>query len=131
MKVLADTCIWSQVFRRKNPNPELSKKLKDLIHDNRIAMIGPIRQELLSGISQKQQFNKLKDHLSSFEDIPLKTIHFEKAGEFSNICKMKGIQGSTTDFLICAVASIENLMIFTIDKDFKNYEKHLQIKIIR
>jgi len=32
-------------------------------------IIGPIRQELLSGISDISQFNKLKDMLSAFEDI--------------------------------------------------------------
>jgi len=94
-------------------------------------MIGPIKQELLSGISNKQQFKKLKEILASFEDIPLKTKHFVKAAEFSNVCRNKGIQGSTTDFLICAVAYIENLIIFTTDNDFENYKKYLPIKLIK
>ena len=94
-------------------------------------MMGPIRQELLSGISKIEQFNKLKETLSSFEDIPLKTKHFIKAAEFNNICRNKGIQGSTTDFLICAAAYIDNLIIFTIDNDFVNYEKYLSTKIIK
>ena len=94
-------------------------------------MIGPIKQELLSGISNTQQFKKLKEILASFEDIPLKTKHFVKAAEFSNICRNKGIQGSTTDFLICAVAYIENLIIFTTDNDFENYKKYLPIKLIK
>ncbi|MFV1950486.1 MAG: PIN domain-containing protein [Nitrospinota bacterium] len=102
---------------------ELSKKLTDFVNDGRVVMMGPIRQELLSGVSKTQQFNKLKEALSSFEDIPLKTKHFVKAAEFSNICRNKGIQGSTTDFLICAVAYIENFVIFTADNDFENYKK--------
>ena len=36
-------------------------------------IIGPIRQELLSGISDISQFNKLKDMLSAFEDISLES----------------------------------------------------------
>ena len=93
-------------------------------------MIGPIRQELLSGISDVSQFNRLKDIFSAFEDIPLESKHFIKAAEFSNICRKKGIQGSTIDFLICAVANIENLIIFTTDKDFASYRKHLPIKLL-
>lgn len=131
MKVLVDTCIWSQVLRRKTPSTELSKKLKDLIKDRRVSIIGPIRQEILSGISNKKQFNQLKKLLSSFEDIPLKTEHFEKAAEFSNICRNAGIQGSTIDFLICAVANIGNFIIFTTDNDFENYKKHLSIQLIK
>lgn len=130
MKVLVDTCVWSQVLRHKPSDPELANKLKDFIKDGRVVMMGPIRQELLSGISDTSQFNKLKEVLSSFEDIQLQTIHFIKAAEFSNICRNKGIQGSTTDFLICAISHLENLIIFTTDKDFENYKKYLPIKSI-
>lgn len=129
MKVLVDTCVWAQVLRHKTPNPDLLGKLRALISDGRVVIIGPIRQELLSGIPDTGQFKKLKGSLSFFEDIPLKTGFFEKAAEFSNICRNKGIQGSTTDFLICAVAYFENLFIFTVDADFKNYHKFLPIKL--
>ena len=131
MKVLVDTCIWSQVLRHKSPNADLSKKLQELVQNSRVAIIGPIRQELLSGISQSKQFNELKETLSAFEDVPLNTEHYEKAAEFCNICRRKGIQGSTIDFLICAVAIMENLVIFTVDKDFENYKKYLPLKLIK
>ncbi len=131
MKVLVDTCIWSRVLRNQNPDPELSEKLKDLINDGRVVMIGPIRQELLSGISDPSQFRKLRDRLSSFEDLPLLSDYFVKAAEFSNICRKKGVQGSTTDFLICAVSSILKLQIFTDDKDFASYRKYLPVHLYK
>lgn len=131
MKVLVDTCIWSSALRRKNPDRELIEKLNDLISDSRVSITGPIRQEILSGISSAKQFHKLKKILSSFEDIPLYTEHFEKAAEFSNICRNKGVQGSTIDFLICAVAHLESLEIFTTDSDFENYSKFLPIELMK
>jgi len=131
MKVLVDTCVWSQVLRHKSPTSELADKLNELIKDGRVVMIGPIRQELLSGISNTSQFKRLKEAFSAFEDIALNTNHFIKAAEFSNICRNKGIHGSTIDFLICAVANIENLIIFTTDKDFENYKKYLPITLIK
>ncbi len=131
MRVLVDTCVWSQVLRHKNSNLELTRKMTDLINDGRVCIIGPIRQELLSGVPDIKQFNQLKELLSSFEDIPLETEHFLKAAECTNICRSKGIQGSTIDFLICAVAHSENLIIFTTDNDFENYKKYLSIKLIK
>ncbi len=130
MKVLVDTCIWSEVLRHKSSNAELTGKLQELIRNAQVAIIGPIRQELLSGISKTKQLNQLKEFLSAFEDINLKTEHFEQAAEFCNICRHKGIQGSTIDFLICAVAFMENLVIFTVDKDFANYKKHLPLQLL-
>ncbi|HEY4761030.1 MAG TPA: PIN domain-containing protein [Thermoguttaceae bacterium] len=131
MKILVDTCVWSAVLRHKNPHRELTKRLKDFITDGRVAIIGPIRQELLSGIPNTRQFNQLKGLLSPFEDIPLRAEHFIKAAEFANICRSKGIQGSIIDFLICSVAYLENLAIFTTDNDFANYKKYLPIKILK
>lgn len=131
MKVLVDTCVWSAALRQKSPDADLSKKLQELIRNSRVAIIGPIRQELLSGISHPKRFDELKETLSAFEDVSLTTEHYEKAAEFCNICRRKGIQGSTIDFLICAVAVMENLVIFTTDKDFENYSKHLPLKLIK
>ncbi len=131
MKVLVDTCVWSQALRHKDPDSELIAKLQDLINDGRVSIIGLIRQEILSGISNAEQFNKLQDIVASFEDIPLGTEHFERAAVFSNLCRKKGIQGSTVDFLICAVANLENLEIFTTDTDFENYSKFLPISLVR
>jgi predicted nucleic acid-binding protein len=129
MKVLVDTCVWSHALRRKNPHLKIEQKLKEIIKDGRLVILGPIRQELLSGISKEPQFEALKERLSPFEDLQLTTYHFIKAAEFSNICMNKGIQGSTTDFLICSVAYLESLEIFTTDLDFKNYKKHLSIEL--
>nr|AGS54022.1 PilT-like protein [uncultured bacterium contig00204]AGS54417.1 hypothetical protein [uncultured bacterium contig00180] len=51
------------------------------------------------------------------------------AAEYSNICRKNGIQGSPTDFLLCAIACRYNMEIFTEDKDFLNYKKYLPIKL--
>ena len=93
-------------------------------------MMGPIRQELLSGIASSEQFNKLKQYLSFFEDIELKQEDYELASEFYNTCKKNGIQGSNTDFLICAAACNQKLSIFTTDKDFTYFAKHLPIVLL-
>jgi predicted nucleic acid-binding protein len=129
MKVLVDTCVWSYALRHKKPNPEIEILLKEIIKDGRLVIIGPIRQEILSGITKESQFESLKEHLSPFEDAPLTSSHFIKAAEFCNICMKNGIQGSNTDFLICSVAYLENLQIFTTDLDFRNYKKYLPIEL--
>jgi predicted nucleic acid-binding protein len=129
MKVLVDTCIWSYALRHKHPKVEIVIKLREIIKDGRLVIIGPIRQEILSGISNLAQFETLKEHLSPFKDVPLNSSHFIKAAEFSNSCTKNGVQGSATDFLLCSVAYLENLEIFTSDIDFKHYKKILPIEL--
>jgi len=130
MKVLVDTSIWSLALRRGTPEDHaLVKELLGLIEDVRVQIIGPIRQELLSGIKALKQFEDLKSYLSAFPDLPLETSDFETAAAFFNINRENGIQGSNTDFLICAVAYRRDLEIFTSDNDFDNFRKHIPIKL--
>ena len=52
---------------------------------------------------------------------------YEKAAEIYNTCRDNGVQGSNTDFLICAVSINHQLPIFSVDGDFLNYQKHLPL----
>ena len=129
MNVLVDTCVWSQVLRRNPSHLELTNQLAELIKDSRVTIIGPVRQEILSGISNEAQFNQLRDKMAAFEDIPLQSEYFIKAAEFCNLCRKNGVQGSTIDFLICSVACHLSMLIFTVDNDFKLYKNYLPIKL--
>ena len=96
MKVLVDTSVWSLALWRTGSLYEdetfLVAALSDLLNDLRVVMIGPVRQELLSGISSIQQYSRLKEKLQAFEDLPLTCTYYEKAAEFYNICRKSGIQ---------------------------------------
>jgi len=128
MKVLVDTSVWSLALRRgKQSIAAPVQELRQLIQDHRVQMIGPIRQEILSGIRNDSQFNKLRKHLESFPDLPILTNDYVRAAKFFNLCRSKGIQGSNTDFLICAVAVQNKFSIFTTDKDFELFSKHIKI----
>jgi predicted nucleic acid-binding protein len=130
MKVIVDTCIWSLALRRKPSKPNhIVSELEELISEVRVQLIGPIRQELLSGIKSQKQFLNLKDHLSAFPDLPLESEDFELAAEFYNRSRAKGIQGSNTDFLICSLSHKHKMPIFSTDKDFKQYRSVLPISL--
>lgn len=129
--VLVDTCVWSLALRGRTPKEKtIADQLTQLIDENQVKIIGPIRQELLSGYSDKNSYDKLRQKLQYFPNELLLDIDYECAAEYSNLCRSKGIQGSHTDFLICAVAVRLNLVIFTTDKDFKNYAKSLPVTLL-
>jgi predicted nucleic acid-binding protein len=136
MRVLVDTPVWSLAFRRQKGVQSLQEsamllEIKELIQQSNAVIIGAIRQEILSGITLEAQFEKLKDNLRSFDDLKLTTEDYEIAAEFYNQCRRKGVQGSHIDFLICAVAHRNNIPIFTTDKDFYLYSKHIDISLYK
>lgn len=131
MKVLVDTPIWSLALRRRNrpENESTRSALASLVGDGRVVMIGPIRQELLSGIKESAQFDRLREHLRAFPDIEITSSDYEEAALFYNRCQGKGIQGSSTDFLICAIAARGGFSIFTTDEDFKHFAGILPVAL--
>ena len=130
MMVIVDTCIWSLALRRtSSTNTAELRELQELLTEFRVQLLGPIRQELLSGIRSDEQFEKLKSYLAAFKDLPVETSDYELAAEFSNKCRRRGIQGSTIDFLLCSVSSRHEMPIFTMDQDFQNYKKVLPIEL--
>ncbi len=132
MKVLDDIPIWSYALRTPNKDYQNEiDQLASLIRDQRALIIGPIRQEILSGYSDLRKFKKLKEKLSFFENTPIHDIDYEFAAELCNHCRKKGVQGSHIDFLICAVAKRIDVPIFTTDKDFPHYQKAISIKIYK
>jgi predicted nucleic acid-binding protein len=132
MNVLVDTTIWSLALRRaRRPSNELEEarsiELAELIREGRAIIIGPIRQELLSGVVEARPFELLRQKLAAFPDLPIVSLDYETAAQFYNRCRSKGIQGSHVDFLICAVAWRGQLPIFTSDGDFTQYAKVLPV----
>jgi predicted nucleic acid-binding protein len=134
MNVLVDTTVWSLALRRKNDNlsakeEHLAAELTELIREGRARLIGLVRQELLSGVRNAEQYENLRNSLRVFPDERMDTSDHEEAAKASNQCRAKGVAASIVDVLICAVATKRDWAIFTTDPDFLNYAKVLPLKL--
>jgi predicted nucleic acid-binding protein len=104
-------------------------ELTEVIKEGRGRIIGPVRQELLSGIKSLAQYEKLRLTLRAFPDEPIDTSDYELTAKAGNDCRSKGIMVSPVDILICAVTLARRWSIFTMDPDFGNYARVLPIKL--
>jgi predicted nucleic acid-binding protein len=134
MIVLADTSVWSLALRRQSEQlsaaeRQLTSALAELIREGRVRMLGPIRQELLSGIREEAQFLKLRNSLRAFEESPLEIEDYEDAARMSDQCRRRGIAGSAIDFLICAAAHRRGWVIFSSDRHFRNYAEAVAVRL--
>ena len=94
-------------------------------------ILGPIRQELLSGAQPGERFTQLKEYLRFYPNLPLDEEDDENAAHYYNLCRSHGIQGTATDLLLCAVAIRRGMKIFTTDMDFVQFAKVLPIALHR
>ena len=134
MNTLIDTSVLSLALRRKPLDLSTIERsavaeLAEVIREGRGRIIGPVRQELLSGIKNPAQYEKLRLTLRAFPNEPIGTSDYELAARAGNDCRSKGIVVSTVDILICAIALARQWSIFTMDPDFENYARVLPIKL--
>ena len=130
MNVVIDTSVWSLALRRRKPTAHATvQELAELIREGRAAMLGAVRQELLSGVPLEDQYQTLRDYLRAFPDIEVEAEDYEEAASFFNRCRAKGVQGSNTDFLLCAVAVRRRFTIMTTDNDFVRFAKIVPIQL--
>ena len=134
MLVLVDTPIWSLALRRTvkdlNSREQIqTAALRELIRSGRAQLVGPVRQELLSGVRQQKTFEGLREYLRAFDEPILEVADYEDAAQINNRCRSRGIAGSAIDFLICAIAARRNWEIFTADQDFARYAKAFPLKL--
>lgn len=125
MRVLPDTSVWSLALRRKKsavPTVEekrLTSSLARAIDDGLVAMIGPIRQELLSGIRDRSHFDNLRTALQAYPDEAINTADYEDAARLYNVCRSRGVECGAVDILICAVAARRKWQVLTNDAALK------------
>ena len=134
MTVLVDTSVWSLALRRvphqlNAQQRRIVERWSTVISEGQAVLIGPIRQEVLSGIRQKSDFERLLERLAAFDDLPLRTGDYEEAARLFNHCRSRGLTGTPVDLLICAIAQRLSVPIFTTDRDFELYAKHLPIRL--
>jgi predicted nucleic acid-binding protein len=126
--VLVDTPVWSLALRRRagdlsSPELRLTRRLQELVREGRVQLLGTTRQEVLSGIREEKQFQRIRGHLRAFQDVMLTTDDYEEAARMSKRCRRSGVASSAADMLICAVSGRRRWQILSADGDFAHYSR--------
>jgi len=134
VNVLVDTTVWSLALRRRREKLSLDEQSRvgewgELAESGRAVLMGPIRQEVLSGIREEKVFTILQERLSEFRSLEVLPGDYDQAARFFNVCRSRGIAGTPIDMLICATAFRYELPIFTTDPDFPQYARHVPIRL--
>lgn len=130
--VLIDTSVWSLALRRKPHNLShtesiVVEEINRLITTGQARIAGMIRQELLSGLRDQAEFERLRRYLRSFDEPRLDFTDYEEAALMFNRCRSVGITPSAVDILISAIAYRRGWRIFTLDEAFERYPSILGI----
>lgn len=133
--ILLDTSVLSLVLRRRQVGPaelRLAERLQGVLNTGqRVAVPGLVVQELLSGIREESQFEKIKTVLLRGYPVVVATLGDHLlAADVTNRCRRKGIVASHGDALIAALALNRRATLFAADEDFPQIAKAVALKLL-
>ncbi|MBA2252737.1 MAG: PIN domain-containing protein [Nitrospirales bacterium] len=89
-----------------------------------ILLTGNILQELLDGLRNKKDFDRLQQILEPFPLVPLNRGIYVAAAEIRQRCRFHGIQAGPIDCLIAAACIDHGFPLLTSDRDFTYIAQH-------
>ncbi len=133
--ILADTSVLSLVLRRRPEDRSAAENrvvgaLERASALALVAIVGPVRQELLSGVRVQRQFDRLSAALDGFALLPLGASTWDEAARCFNRCQSHGLAATPTDMLLCAACIEHDVALLTTDGDFTRYARHLPIRLL-
>jgi len=120
--ILLDTGVVSAVLRRRrkgDAEENLTARVAALLEsDEAVALPGIVLQEVLSGIADAAQYQRVQAAVRESFSLALATEgdHL-KAADLANLAARKGLAVSTPDVLIAAQAINRRARLFTTDSD--------------
>ncbi len=114
--VVVDTSVWVDYLR--GITPSISRALDELIDDDVVAILPPIRLELILGCKKSQRASLMK-RIDVIHILSITEATWTLAEELCWNLRSSGITPGTVDILIAAAASEHNALLWTLDKDFE------------
>ena len=133
MNLVVDTSVWSMVLRRsrvEESSPYVRAFRSHVEADDGIFLTGNILQELLDGLRDKKEFDRLVKHLEPFPLISLERETYVAAAELRQRCRAKGVQVGPIDCLIATACIQESYPLLTADRDFLRIAQHSVLVIL-
>lgn len=133
MNLLVDTSAWSLLLRRGQTDARdpIVRELRGHLEDGDcVHLMGCILQELLDGVKSAQQFDLLAEYLEPFPLIVHEREDYVEAARLKNLCRAKGIQAGTVDFLIATTCIRRNYPLLSADEDFLHIAEHCELLLI-
>lgn len=131
--ILVDASVLSHVFRRAEGNSPsaVALQFRSAVEEGLpLSIPGVVLQEILSGVRDPRQFNRLQNSLDGFPRIMADERDHIEAARLVNLLRGRGITATTFDALIAAMTILRSGTLFTLDRDFESFSRFSQLRLL-
>ena len=134
--ILVDSTIWSLALSRDPASLSLDEQLivnawSALVNAKQAAIIGLVRQQVLSNAADEARFNLLRRCLSAMRYLKTSMAAHDLAAQLFNRCKAAGCWVTATDILLCASARFHGVALFTVDEELEHVASLAEVELWR
>ena len=117
---LADTSIWIDYFNKKKESSQIQIFRTLLESEARICICPVVYQEILQGVRDDKEFERIKRTISVLDmlDTDIITASDYAIGIYRTLRKKGLTVRKSQDCLVAAYAMLENLILLHNDRDF-------------
>ena len=112
--ILIDTSVWIEGLRERG-NPELKRRVHDLLKGNRACWMPMIRLELWNGARGEREKRALRDFEQVLPELEVTAEVWEIANDLARRARAAGLTVPAADLLIVACARYHGIEIESTD----------------
>jgi tRNA(fMet)-specific endonuclease VapC len=127
-KVLIDTSVWIEFFRKKESS--ISSRLKEYLKLNQACYTGPIAVEVYQGAKTPKEIQIIDQLLQTIHYVEITRMHYHHAGLISQKAAREGKVFSTIDMILASVAHDEQLLLFSLDTHFQEISRYCILSLV-
>lgn len=114
--VFVDTCVWASFFTK--PSSPEKHAVDDLLDADRVALLGPILAEVLTGFRRKDQADWVASRLKLAHYVELSWNDWRAAADLGRELASQGHRLPLTDLVVAVVGIQLGASVFTTDPHF-------------
>jgi predicted nucleic acid-binding protein len=115
-KVVIDTSVWVDFFRgTANSKADAIEKL---VRSGRAVTCGIVQAELLAGIRDESERERLRQGMSGIEYVETTRSTWTKAGNLAAELRSRGLTLPLSDLVLAAIAVESGYLILSADRHF-------------
>ena len=127
-RVLIDTSVWIDYFQEtKSAGSEL---MDGILSHGDVYVPKVVIAELIQGARSEKEISVIKEFVEAFKIVEEGKETWYKAGKLSYDLKKKGKTINLADCYIAVIAREHNCSILTLDKHFKEIQKHDGLRLV-
>ncbi|MDN5344833.1 MAG: hypothetical protein PWQ18_945 [Clostridia bacterium] len=117
-KYLVDTSTWIEALHRRG-NQVAREWLKASLLQEEVAIVPPVKAEILSGAINEKQFNRLQRELDAVAMLDRQDEVWEKAARLNFALRRQGLNLPLIDVLIASSALLHGYILVHHDRHYE------------